>query len=146
MDKKPTLVPMISGLLCVGLVLCLLVAAGCSNIPAQNQAGQNQGPKVVSKEDSQKIAADFLRTSPTFRFDGIEDTLKLVWSGADEKSNCWEFHYEFQSRHAGYGDRTGLIVAQVITEHTAQIVVEQGEVIHAVLDGKWDMLRQKMLE
>lgn len=137
---------LISALLCVGLVLCPLVAVGCSNIPAQNQASQNQGPKVVSKEDSQKIAVDFLRTSPTFRFDGIEDTLKLVWSGAEEKPYRWEFHYEFQSRHAGYGDRTGLILAQVITNHRAQIVVEQGEVVHAVLDDKWDMLRQKIIE
>lgn len=101
---------------------------------------------MVSKEDSQKIAVDFLRTSPTFRFDGIEDTLKLVWSGAEEKPYRWEFHYEFQSRHAGYGDRTGLILAQVITNHRAQIVVEQGEVVHAVLDDKWDMLRQKIIE
>jgi len=145
MDKKSILVP-ISGLLCVGLAICVLVAIGCTNIPTQNQASENQGPKVVSKEDSQKIAEDFVRGSPTFRFDGIDDTLKLVWSGGEEKTSRWEFHYEFQSRHAGYGDRTGLILAQVITDHRAQIVVEQGEVVHAVLDGKWDMLRQKIIE
>ena len=145
MDRKSTLVP-ISGLLSVGLALCLLVAVGCSNMPIQNQAGENQGPKVMSKEDSQKTAIDFLRNSPTFRFDGIENTLKLVWSGAEEKLYRWEFHYEFQSRHAGYGDRTGLILAQVITDHRTQIMVEQGKVVHAVLDGKWDMLRQKIIE
>jgi len=143
-NRKPTIISM-SGLLCVALALCLLVTAGCVNAPSQNQEGQNQGPKVVSKEDSQKIAADFLRSSPTFRFDGIEETLKLVWSGGEEPYH-WEFHYEFQCRHAGYGDRTGLILAQVITDHRAQIVVERGEVVHAVLDGKWDMLRQKIIE
>lgn len=110
-------------------------------MPNQNQVSQGQVPKEVSKEDSQKIAIDFLRNSPTFRFDGIENTLKL--SGAEEG---WEFGYQFQSRHAGYGDRTGLILAQVITDHRAEIVVEHGEVVYAVLDGKWDMLRQKMLE
>jgi len=123
----------------------LLMAAACTNMPTRNQAGENQARKVVSKQDSQKIATDFLRNSPTFRFDGIEDTLKLAWSGGEELYH-WEFHYEFQSRHAGYGDRTGLILAQVITDHRAQIVVEQGKVVHAVLDGKWDMLRQKIIE
>lgn len=132
-------------LLYVSLAFCLLVTVGCTNTPIHNQAGQSQGPKVVSKQDSQKIAADFLRSSPTFRFDGIENTLKLVWSQAEGKYR-WEFHYEFQSRHAGYGDRTGLILAQVITDHRAQIVVEHGEVVHAVLDGRWDMLRQKIIE
>jgi len=115
-------------------------------VPTHNQAGQGQVPKEVSKEDSQKIAIDFLRNSPTFRFDGIENTLKLVWNQAGEKAYRWEFRYQFQSRHAGYGDRTGLILAQVITDHKAEIVVEHGEVVYAVLDGKWDMLRQKMLE
>ncbi len=119
--------------------LPLLMAVGCAN-------PSNQEPKVVSQEDSQKIAVNFLRSSPTFTFDGIEDTLKLVWIGAEETPYRWEFHYEFQSRQAGYGDRSGLILAQVITDHKAQIVVEQGEVVHAVLDGKWDMIRQKMLE
>jgi len=101
-------------------------------------------PKVVSKQNSQEIAIDFLRNSPTFRFDGIEQTLELVQSQSEGRS--WEFQYEFQSRHAGYGDRTGLILAQVITDHRAQIVVERGEVIHAVLDGKWDMLSQKIIK
>ena len=145
MDKKSALVA-ISGLLCIGLTLCLLVAVGCSNTPIQSQAGDNLGSKVVSKEESQKIAEDFLRGSSTFRFDGIESTLKLVRSSGKQEISRWEFHYEFQCRHAGYGDRTGLILAQVITDHRAQIVVEQGKVIHSVLDGKWDMLRQKIIE
>jgi len=57
------------------LSFSLLVAVGCSNMLAQNQASENQGSKVLSEEDSQKIAIDFLRSSPTFRFDGIQKTL-----------------------------------------------------------------------
>lgn len=144
MGRKVSVVP-IRGLLCTVIVFCLLATAGCASTYSQGEVGENQGPKVVSKEDSQKIAADFLRSSSTFRFDGIEDTLKLVWSGVKEKYR-WEFHYEFQGRHTGYGDRSGKILAQVITSHRAQIVVEQGEVADAVLDDKWDMLRQKIIE
>ncbi|MBA7683966.1 hypothetical protein ES703_92354 [subsurface metagenome] len=129
-----------------GLALSLLMTVGCARTPAQNQNDQNQAPGAVSKEESQEIAAEFLRNSPTFRFDGMENTLKLVRSEVGEKPYNWVFHYEFQSRHAGYGDRTGLILAQVIIDHRAEIVVEQGEVIYAVLDGRWDMLRQRMIE
>ena len=146
----------VSWLLCAGLAFYLLLAGGCAKPASQGQAqeGQKQEviseeegqePKVISKEDAQKIVVDFLRNSPTFRFDGMEDTLKLVRSGAGEKPYSWEFHYEFQSRHAGYGDRTGLILAQVITDHEAQIVVEQGEVVYAILDGRWDELRQRII-
>lgn len=132
--------------LSASLAMCLLVTVGCSNMPSQDQASLNQEPKVVPEQDSQNIAVDFLRSSATFRFDGMENTLKLVWSRADEKAYRWEFHYEFESRHAGYGDRNGLMLAQVITDHRVQIVVEQGKVIYAVLDGKWNMLRQKIIE
>lgn len=138
--------PRVSGLLALALVAGLLAMGGCANVRSNNQTGENQGSTVVPKGDSRQIAADFLRSSPTFGFDGIENTPKLVWSEADEKAYRWEFHYEFESRHAGYGDRTGLMLAQVLTSHKAQIVVEQGEVVHAVLDGKWDMLRQKIIE
>ena len=34
--------------------------------------------RQMSKEESQKIAEEFLRNSPTFAFDGIKDTLKLT--------------------------------------------------------------------
>jgi hypothetical protein len=152
-DEKPVLerkISKVGGIVTIiALVvtgLFLLMAGGCADIPSQSQTSQDQGQEVVSEEDSQRIAADFLRNSPTFRFDGIENTLKLVWSGAEDKPHRWEFHYEFQSRNAGYGDRTGLMLAQVITDHRAQIVVEQGEAVHAVLDGKWDMLRQKIIQ
>jgi hypothetical protein len=144
MDRKPRLV-LITRMLFVGLAFSLFMASGCTNTLTQNQAGEEQGPRAVSKEASQKIATDFLRNSPTFRFDGIENTLTMVWSGGEEELHRWEFHYQFQSRHAGYGDRMGLVLAQVITDHEAQIVVGQGEIAHAVLDGRWDMSRQKII-
>ena len=100
----------------------------------------------MSREESQDLALDFLRNTSTFRFDGIENTLKLVGSEAGATPYNWVFEYEFQSRHAGYGDRTGMMLAQVITDHRTQIVVEHGEVVQAILDGRWDELRQKIIE
>lgn len=142
----------------VSLALALLLTGGCAKT-GQTQAGQpsvspppqtvspgGQGQKMISEEDAQSIAINFLRSSPTFRFDGMASSLKLAGSEAGAKLNSWVFHYEFQSRQAGYGDRTGLVAAQVITDHKAEIRVEQGEVTYAVLDGRWDELKGKRVE
>ncbi|MFQ6073444.1 MAG: hypothetical protein ACE5KT_12205 [Methanosarcinales archaeon] len=101
--------------------------------------------KKISKEKSQEIASDYLRNSPTFKFDGMEDTLKLVETNTMRCPYCWGFVFEFQSRHAGYGNRSGQILAQVITFHTTRIVVREGEVVSAIMDDKWDIMRQKMI-
>ena len=102
--------------------------------------------KQMSEEESQKIAEEFLRNSPTFVFDGIEDTLRLTDTLRARCPYCWVFIFEFDSRHAGYGDRTGQMLAQVITSHRAVIAVEQFEITSAVMDDKWDMISRKMLE
>jgi len=100
-----------------------------------------------SQEESQQIAEAFVKSSPTFVFDGIEETLELAETYPPTVTlSGWQFVFEFDSRHAGYGDRIGQVLAQVITPHQAVIVVEQGKVTHAVIDEKWDMLQQKMVE
>jgi hypothetical protein len=38
------------------------------------------------------------------------------------------------------------MLAQVITPHTARIIVEQGRVTSAIMDEKWDMLEQKLID
>jgi hypothetical protein len=123
------------------LVLALLLETGCVE-PGDSQKAKE---RTLSEEESQRIALEYLRSSSTFAFDGMEDTLKLVSTTAQPKPYSWQFEYEFKCRHAGYGDRTGMILAQVITSHRAQIVVEEGEVIRAVLDDEWDMLRQQFI-
>jgi len=100
----------------------------------------------MSKEGSQAIAEEFVRGSPTFNFDGIEKTLKLTKTLTARCPYCWSFTFEFDSRQAGYGDRTGKMLAQVITHHRAVIMVEQMEITSAVMDEKWDMLRQREIK
>jgi hypothetical protein len=110
-----------------------------------------------TEEEAKEIAEDFVKTSPTFVFDGIEDNLKLTNIAAFTRKEIpedvpdsgeikgWEFVYEFESRHAGYGNRTGEILAQVITPHTAVITVEQDKITTALMDGKWDMMKQQLV-
>jgi hypothetical protein len=48
----------------------------------------------------------------------------------------------FSCAQPGYGDRTGEVLAQVITEHTARVVVSSGEVRSAIIDETWDEFEQ----
>jgi hypothetical protein len=102
--------------------------------------------KQMSEEESQRIAEEFVKNSPTFVFDGIEDTLRLIDTITLRCPYCWQFIFEFDSRHAGYGDRTGQALAQVITHHIAQITIVMGEVKSAVMDDMWDMLNQEKID
>ena len=99
----------------------------------------------MSEEESQRIAEEFVRNSPTFVYDGMEGTLILTDTLTARCPYCWVFIFEFDSRNAGYGDRTGQVLAEVITHHRAVIGVEQLEITSAVMDDKWDMIKQAMV-
>ncbi len=114
-------------------MIALILLLGC--------VGQK---KSYNMDESFEIARKFVKTSPTYKYDGEElthtDTQTLQCAG------CWQFTFAFTSRSAGYGDRSDKMVAQVITHHTAEITVENGVVTRAVLDGEWDMINQEMIE
>ena len=97
---------------------------------------------TYTEEGSRKIAEQFLRTSPTFAFDGIEESVALIEVLYPDIEYAWGFVFRFESRHPGYGDRSGRVLAQVITPHEAKINVERGEVVSATIDGRWDMIAQ----
>jgi len=118
------------------LIIITVGTSGCVN--------PNAGPFQFSEEESKEIARQFILNSPTYKFDG--SGLVHKESMPELCPSCWGFTFEFKSSHAGYGDRTGQMLAQVITPHTASIAVRQGEVKSAVLDMKWDMIRQEMIE
>ncbi len=130
-------------LLLVGLmaVTSVFMASACSS----GEAGQSTGPQGISQEESQEIARQYVINEPTFVFDGMGETLALVSTTTLKCPYCWEFAYQFDCRQSGYGNRTGLMVAQVITPHTASIVVQEGKVTSAVMDGSWDMMGQKLI-
>ncbi len=122
-------------------VASVFVASACSS----SETGQNTGFKGISEEDSQQITRQYVITEPTFAFDGMIESLALVNKTTLKCSYCWEFVYQFDCRQAGYGNRTGLQLAQVITPHTTRVVVQEGKVTSAVMDGDWDMMGQKFI-
>ncbi len=102
----------------------------------------DQNPQTP--EANQKIAWDFVVNSPTYKFDGygikIEDSKEL------DCTSCWQFDFSFSSRHSGYGDRTGRVLAQIITPHKVTVTTENGKITKAVIDGKWDEIKQKSVK
>jgi hypothetical protein len=135
------------------LSLVTLLSGACTSEPYDGKPSTAPTPllpdivKPLTEEESLKIAEEFVKNSPTFAFDGIEDSIKSVGGfGPDPCSAGHSFRFKFDSRHPGYGDRTGQALAQVITHHIAEIYIsfDGGEVTFAIMDGKWDMLNQKM--
>ena len=96
-----------------------------------------------SKEGSQRVAEDFVSLDTTFRFDGIPETLEVT--NIISVGNGWKYTIEFDSRHAGYGNRSGQALAEVITHHVAEVTIQAGLVTTAIMDGEWDMINQRML-
>ena len=88
-------------------------------------------------------ALDFVEACPTFLFDGIDDSGEVVSVDTLRMPWTWEVTIRFQCSHAGYGNRTDMVLAQVITTHEISVVVSEGEVIGAIVDGKWDELKQR---
>jgi hypothetical protein len=131
MDK--TLV--ILGVIMLGLVV---VTAGMAiTAPPANQAASGGTPA-----SNETLAKQFVMDDPTFEFDGMADTLTAE---LDESGDPAIATVNFTSRQAGYGDRTGMMLAEVLTPHTCILKISNGQVQSAVMDGTWDMMSQKKI-
>jgi hypothetical protein len=98
-------------------------------------------PPADSQEGGQKVALEFVKQEATYRFDGIPET--LIVRSITAVGNGWKYTIEFDSRHGGYGNRSGQALDLVITHHRAEITVENGNVTEAIMDGQWDMINQR---
>ena len=132
-----------------GLIFLGLTALVSSFVNGDTEAHLSEPLSVeqeyVSVVESEIIAREFLISSPTFVYDGIAATLELIEIVPDSNSQCWNLVYGFSCKHAGYGDRGGQAITQVITLHKATISVKKGKVTLAIIDGWWDIQRQEAL-
>jgi carboxymethylenebutenolidase len=99
--------------------------------------------------DTGKISIDvaswFIKSSPTFSSDGMEESLNIKINSIRESfPEQYVIEAEFSSRHGGYGDREDKFVTQAITPHTMDLVVSSGNVVSAIIDEEWDELNQKL--
>jgi hypothetical protein len=99
--------------------------------------------REISIDEARVIAEEWIRGSPTYGHDGFD--LSLV--GQERLGpGRYGFTYSFNSRSAGYGNRSGQVVAQVITPHTIRVRIDDLRVTHAVIDGRWDDLKQQLID
>ncbi len=112
-------------------MVVLMVAAACSS--------------GDSDEVDRLVAENFLRNSPTFRFDGVQDSIELRDSVKGDCDTCTEVTFTFDNSHPGYGDRETLVLNADVTPHEATVTIDDGIVTSANLDGVWDVLAQRTL-
>lgn len=100
-----------------------------------------------------QIALDFVLKSPTYIFDGIPESLKVVEvtssrviDGEVPHPLSYDVLVYFESGYSGYGERSGEMLLTVITPHEARLIISEGKVLSAVMDGVWDMLSIRLIE
>ena len=121
------------------LILLSISITGCA-------APERDDPGQFTEESAFQAAEEYVLNSPTFTFDGIEGTLQLVETQYSDGDNSWQFIFQFESRHSGYGDRNDQIIAEVITTHEVVIISNYDGVKSAIMDGKWDMIKQQIID
>jgi hypothetical protein len=109
-------------------------------------------PPCYSRDGASLLAEKFVQDDATFKFDGMADTLSIRVEHVNSLPEYgmalalplgqeYTFKAKFDSRHSGYGDRTGKVLAQVVTPHVAVITMVGCKIESAIMDGKWDMLK-----
>jgi hypothetical protein len=99
----------------------------------------------TSPEEAERIGRTWVETAPTYSFDGFD--LKLEDHEVLETfPEQHVLNYTFTSSHGGYGNRANRIVTEALTPHSIEVIVSEGEVMSAVIDGEWDEIAQKLLE
>jgi hypothetical protein len=99
--------------------------------------------RTLDESQVKELAASWIRDAPTYRYDG-SDLRFVTYIQQESYPVRHVLTYTFTSSHAGYGDRSGMVTDQVITEHSIKITIIDGTVDSAVIDGKWDEMGQFM--
>ncbi len=101
--------------------------------------------QINTMKQSRQAAEEWIKNnSPTYTFDGSD--LTLVAEEELITKQRYSFTFSFISSSAGYGDRSDQMVAQVITPHTIEIVVDDSQVVSAITDEVYDEIQEKKIE
>ncbi len=94
----------------------------------------------MSGDEAAQMAISSLFSTPTFAFDGLEDSIRVL--EVKDVEGEYEVSISFTSRHAGYGDRAGKALPQALTDHVIIFRISQGLLKSAIIDGVWDAFNQ----
>lgn len=112
----------------VGIIIVILIVLGVWAVFTTLTGGNNENYKEVAERWIEE-------ESPTYLYDGSG----LEYTGVTEGvEGVFDHTFTFESSQAGYGDREGQMMAQVITPHEIVVTVDDGEVVRAVTDGVFD--------
>jgi len=93
--------------------------------------------KMPDEKQLKVLAENWVREAPTYRYDGLDlQFVSYVQQESDPVRHV--LTYRFTGSHAGYGNRSDMVSAQVITGHTIQVTILDRTVESAVIDGRWD--------
>lgn len=138
------------------VIIALIVVEGIAVTSASGATGAQSAYNKAAW-----TAKQFVTNDDTYKYDGMSNTLRVspdngavsimdaprtqsVQAMAQSPSGqTYTFKIKFNSKHAGYGNRNGKVLADTITPHTALITVKGNQVISATMDGKWDMRTNK---
>ena len=125
-------------------ILTLVLVALC--LPAASIYAWQRN-QLTSENEVAKQALNYLYDAPTFLFDGIRESVRIlkVIQSMIFTSSSWLVNVEFDCSHTGYGDRSGEIVQQMIQHHTAVLLLTDGKVTSMVIDNAWDELADKLI-
>ncbi len=101
---------------------------------------------VCTDAQAAGLALTLIKNSPTFTFDGIKDSIKLDSETSADNGKTWKLLYFFKTAHPGHGDRKGQVLAEVVTQHAAQITVTGCKIVSAVCDSTWNLLTDRSLK
>jgi len=100
---------------------------------------------ICDQSQAQTSAENWVKnSSPTYKFDG--SGLKLQSAKTLECINCYQFIFEFKSEQAGYGDRSGQVLAQVITPHIMVVNTQNCTIVKAMTDGQYDEINRGQVD
>jgi hypothetical protein len=128
--------------------LLVFALTGCQDATSTNPpVSYTPASETLTEIDATVI--DFVKNTAIFKFDGIQDSLSFTKSDYCPISSCRAVEYivKFQNAHPGYGDRTGQILAAVITSHTAKVYYDQDKkkIFSAECDNTWDLVNDRAL-
>jgi hypothetical protein len=127
------------------IILALIIVSLC--IPVIGiYAWQAKQSQLV--EPDVESALSFIISSPTFSFDGVTSSVKIlkVTQAMTFAPPAFKIvEAEFDCTYEGYGDRSGSYLTEVVTHHNAILHVTEGKVTIMTIDGVWDEVNQKKL-
>jgi hypothetical protein len=99
-----------------------------------------------TRDKAASLAMNMIKNSPTFTFDGISGSIKQVSADSPDNGQSWKLFYTFKTAHPGHGNREGQVLAEVISEHSVQLMLSNCKIVSAVCDNSWDLLSDRAIQ